>query len=65
VAIRTTGQIIVLMPSATNFVLLANDNIVNNMRLRQDPDFEVPSLYKRARLIVDGTDEIVITRRQA
>lgn len=53
------------MPSATNFVLLANDNIVNNMRLRQDPDFEVPSLYKRARLIVDGTDEIVITRRQA
>ena len=63
-AIRNDAQIDVLIPSAINFVLMVNENVVRNMRLQQDPDLAVPSLFKRARLIVNETDEIALVRQE-
>lgn len=64
-AIRDDAQIDVIIPTAINFVLLVNENVIRNMRLKQDPDLSLPSLYKRALLVVNETDEVAIVRRES
>ena len=64
-AIRDDAQIDILIPTAINFVLLVNDNVMRNMRLQQNPDLSLPSLYKRALLVVNETDEVAIVRQES
>jgi len=64
-AIRNDAQIDIIIPSPINFVLLVNENIIRNMRLNRDPDLSLPSLYKRALLVVNGTDEVAIVRQES
>ena len=62
-AIRDDAQIDIIIPSPINVVLLVNDNIMRNMRHKRDPDLALPSLYKRALLVVNETDEVAIIRQ--
>ena len=62
-AIRDDAQIDIIIPSPINVVLLVNDNIMRNMRRKRDPDLALPSLYKRALLVVNETDEVAIIRQ--
>ncbi len=58
------ARIDILIPTAINVVLMANDNIVTNLRRGQAADLALPSLYKRAFLIVNETDEVAIVRKE-
>lgn len=57
-----TGTIIIVIPTAINVVLMASENIVDNLRARQKSDLTLPSLYKRAYLIANVTDEIAVLK---
>jgi hypothetical protein len=59
----TKTRIDIIIPTATNFVLMVNENIVDNLLLRKASDIVVPSMYKRAFLVVNETDEIAIVRK--
>lgn len=64
-SIRDDAQIDILIPTAVNVVLMVNDNVIRNMRRRMDPDLTLPSLYKRAFLIVNETDEVAVVRQES
>ncbi len=64
-AIRDDAQIDIIIPTAINFILLVNENVIRNMRLRQDPDLSLPSLYKRALLVVNEMSEVAIVRQES
>jgi len=53
----------VVVPTAINVVLLANENIIYNLSKGQPSDLTLPSLYKRAFLVVHETDEVVVARQ--
>jgi hypothetical protein len=53
----------VVIPTAINVLLLVNENIVFNLRKAQPSDLTVPSLYKRAFLVVNETDEVAVARQ--
>ena len=53
----------IIIPTAINVVLMVNQNIVQNLRKGQASDLVLPSLYKRAYLIVNETDEIAVIRQ--
>jgi hypothetical protein len=53
----------VLIPTAVNVLLLVNENLVFNLRRAQPSDLTLPSLYKRAFLIVNESDEVAIARQ--
>lgn len=55
----------VIVPTATNVVLMVSENISQNLLKRQDANISLPSLYKRAYLIVNETDEIAVLRQAA
>jgi len=63
-AIRNDAQIDIVIPTAINLVLMVNENVISNMRLRRDPDLTLPSLYKRALLVVNQTTEVAIVRQE-
>jgi len=63
-SIRDDAQIDIIIPTAINVILMVNDNVMRNMRLRKDPDLSLPSLYKRAYLVLNETDEVAITRQE-
>jgi len=51
-----------IMPTAINMLNLVNENIVANLRRRQDAAIEFPSLYKLAFMVHHNTGELLITR---
>ena len=55
-------KVVVIIPTATNIVLMASENISLNLIKGEDAHITLPSLYKRAYLIVNETDEIAILR---
>ena len=57
------AKVTLIVPTAINMVLVANENIVYNLRKQQAADLQVMSLYKRAFLIVNETDEIITIRQ--
>lgn len=62
-AIPDDAQIDIIVPTATNTVLMVNDNIVTNLRKGLASDIVLPSIYKRAYLIINETDEVAIIRQ--
>lgn len=57
------ARIDIMVPTAVNTVLMVNDNIITNLRKGKASDIALPSLYKRAFLIVNETDEVAIVRQ--
>lgn len=57
-----TGTVMIVVPTAINVVLMAAENIVSNLRVRQAANLVLPSLYKRAYLIAYETDEIAVVK---
>ena len=51
-----------IMPTAINMLNLVNENIVENLRRRQDTALELPSLYQLAFMVHHNTGELLITR---
>ncbi len=64
-AIPDDALIDIIIPTAVNTVLMVNDNIVTNLRKALASDIVLPSMYKRAYLIVYETDEVAIVRQEA
>jgi len=58
-----TPPVQVLPPSAVDFVLLANENIVANFLRGLASNLTVPTLYRRAYLLVNESDGFAVTRR--
>jgi hypothetical protein len=58
------ARIDIIIPTAVNTVLMVNDNIMSNLRKGKASDIALPSLYKRAYLIVNETDEVAIVRQE-
>lgn len=63
VKVDPNAQVDVVIPTAINVVLMANENIVDNLRKAQASDLTLPSIYKRAYLVVNETDEIAVVRQ--
>ena len=59
----TRGPIVIVVPTAPNICLLASENIVDNLRQGQAANLVLPSLYKRAYMVANVTDEIALTRQ--
>lgn len=57
------ARVELVIPTAINVVLMVNDNIVQNLRRAESADIVLPSLYKRAFLVVGETDEVAIVRK--
>lgn len=57
-----TGTVMVVVPTAINTILMAAENIAQNLLERQSSDLELPSMYKRAYLIAYETDEIAVLK---
>lgn len=55
-----TGTIMIVIPTAINTVLMASENIIDNLRARQKSSLTLPSMYKRAYLVAYETDEIAV-----
>jgi hypothetical protein len=55
----------IIIPTAVNTVLMVNDNIITNMRKGLASDIVMPSIYKRAYMIVNETDEVAIVRQES
>lgn len=62
VPVRDDVTVLLLVPTAINVALLVNENISDNLRLNKASNLELPSLYRRAFLIVGETDEVGILR---
>ena len=56
------GPVTIIIPTATNFVLMAVENIVANLRVQQSANLSLPSLYKRAYLVAYQTDEVAVVK---
>ena len=63
VKVDNNARVDVIVPTAINIVLMVNDNIISNLRKAQASDLVLPSIYKRAYLVVNETDEIAIVRQ--
>jgi|JI10StandDraft_1071094.scaffolds.fasta_scaffold966644_2 hypothetical protein len=62
VPVRDDVTVLLLVPTAINVALLVSENISDNLRLNKASNLELPSLYRRAFLIVGETDEVGILR---
>jgi len=51
-----------IMPTPTNIVNYVNENIVTNLRKRQNSDIQLPSLYRLAFMVHYNTGELYVTR---
>jgi len=56
------GTVMIIVPTAPNVCLMASENIVANLRVRQAASLTLPSLYKRAFFIAYETDEIAVVK---
>lgn len=63
-AVRDDIKVQIILPTAINVVLMVSENISDNLRLSKASDLELPSLYRRAFLIVGETDEVGILRHE-
>ena len=61
-SVRDDVSVLILVPTAINVALLVSENISDNLRLNKASNLELPSLYRRAFLIVGETDEVGILR---
>lgn len=52
----------IVVPTAINAVLMAAENITQNLLERQSSDLALPSMYKRAYLIAYETDEVAVLK---
>lgn len=55
-------RVMIVVPTAINITLMAAENIVDNLRVRQPASLTLPSLYKRAFLVAHETDEIAVIK---
>jgi len=62
VPVRDDVTVLLLVPTAINVALLVSENISDNLRLNKASNLELPSLYRRAFLVVGETDEVGILR---
>ena len=63
-ALDPDARITIVIPTSVNTVLMVNENIIDNLRKDQDSDIQLPSLYKRAFLVVTEADEVAIVRQE-
>ena len=63
-AVRDDVKVQVIVPTAINMVLMVSENISDNLRLAKASDIALPSLYRRAFLVVGETDEVAILRHE-
>lgn len=56
------NQVMIVVPTAANVVLMASENIVDNLRVRQPASLTLPSLYKRAYMVTRELDEIAVVK---
>jgi len=63
-AVRSDIKELIFVPTAINVVLLVSENISDNLRLSKASDLVLPSLYRRAFLVVGETDEVGILRHE-
>jgi hypothetical protein len=56
------GTVVIVVPTAINIVLMAAENIVDNVKRRNAASLALPSLYKCAYLIAYETDEIAVAK---
>lgn len=61
-SVRDDVTVLLLVPTAINVALLVSENISDNLRLNKASNLELPSLYRRAFLVVGETDEVGILR---
>lgn len=54
-----------VLPTAPNILNLVHENIVDNLRRRQDSDLVLPSLYRLAFAMHYNTGEMVVTRNSS
>lgn len=59
-----SGSVVIVVPTAINIILMASENVVDNVRGRNAASLSLPSLYKRAYLIANETDEIALAKEQ-
>lgn len=62
--VRDDVKVQIILPTAINIVLMVSENISDNLRLAKASDLALPSLYRRAFLIVGETDEVGILRHE-
>lgn len=55
-----TGSVVIVIPTSPNVVLMVAQNIATNLRANQAANLVLPSLYKRAFLMANETDEIAV-----
>ena len=53
----------IVLPTGVDFVLLASENISDNLRQRLPSSLEVPSLYRRAYQLLNETNEAGIVKK--
>jgi len=63
VKVDENAQVQVVIPTAINMVLMVNENLVSNLRKAQASNIVLPSIYKRAFLVVGETDEMAVVRQ--
>lgn len=51
-----------IMPTAINVLNIVHENIVANLRRRQNSDLQLGSLYRVAFMVHHNTGEILVTR---
>ncbi len=61
-SIPTPVAVSVVVPTAANVVLMASENIIDNLRVRQSASLTLPSLYKRAYMITREVDEFALVK---
>ena len=54
-------QLTAVIPTAINTLTVVHQNIVTNLRRAQESDVELPSMYKRAFMVVYETGEMYAT----
>lgn len=59
----TQGPIVIVIPTAPNLCLVVSQNITDNLRQNQASNLTLPSLYKRAYMVANETDEIALSRQ--
>lgn len=58
----TSTQVLIVVPTAVNVALMVSENIVDNLRVQQAANLTLPSVYKRAYLVANETDEIALVK---
>jgi hypothetical protein len=56
----TKYPVVIVVPTAPNVLLMVAQNIAANLRASQAANLVLPSLYKRAYLMANETDEIAV-----